>query len=72
MEAFPIVCCDVAEFRLAQVQRFVQYRIEHRGEIVGRRIDDLQHLGGCGLLLQCLATPMLVSSGGASHDLPPR
>jgi hypothetical protein len=31
--------------------RFLQYRLEHQGDIAGRGIDGLQHLGGCGLLL---------------------
>jgi hypothetical protein len=30
-------------------------RVEHRGEVTRRGIDDLQHLGGRGLLLQGLA-----------------
>ena len=29
--------------------------VEHRGEVAGRGIDDLQHLGGRSLLIQCLA-----------------
>src|SRR3954462_9329421 len=33
----------------------LQHRVEHRREIAGPRIDDLQHLGGRGLLLQRLA-----------------
>src|SRR5262245_7622375 len=33
----------------------LQYRIEHRSEVARRRIDDLQHLGSRGLLLQRLA-----------------
>ena len=33
----------------------LQHRIEHRSEIAGRGVDDLQDLGGCGLLLQGLA-----------------
>jgi len=35
--------------------RLFQDRIEHRREIAGRGIDDLQYLGGRGLLLQRLA-----------------
>jgi hypothetical protein len=31
-----------------------QDRIEHGDEVAGRGIDDLQYLGGCGLLLQRL------------------
>jgi hypothetical protein len=32
----------------------LQYRVEYRREIAGRRIDDLQHLGGRGLLSERL------------------
>jgi len=39
----------------AQRVRLLQYRVEHRGKIAWRRIDDLQYFGGRGLLLQCLA-----------------
>ena len=35
--------------------RLLQYCVEHRGEIAGRGVDDLQYLGGRGLLLQRLA-----------------
>ena len=35
--------------------RLLQDRIEHRREVAGRGIDDLQHFGGRGLLLQGLA-----------------
>src|SRR5215472_5891554 len=35
--------------------RLLQNRVEYRREIAGRGIDDLQHLGGRGLLLQRLA-----------------
>ena len=41
--------------RFAKGVRLFQYRIEHRGEIAGRAIDDLQYLGRRGLLLQGLA-----------------
>ena len=34
---------------------FLQYRVKHRRKLAGRGIDDLQHLGGRGLLLQGLA-----------------
>jgi len=36
------------------VQCLVEDRVEHRCQITGRRIDDLQYLGGRGLLLQRL------------------
>src|ERR1700687_6146844 len=38
----------------AKAVRLLQYRVKHRGEVAGRGIDDLQHLGGRGLLLQGL------------------
>ena len=34
--------------------RLLEDRVEYRREVAGRRIDDLQYLGGRGLLLQCL------------------
>ena len=39
----------------AKAVRLLQHRVEHRRQIAGRAVDDLQHLGGCGLLLQGLA-----------------
>ena len=39
----------------AEAVRLLQYRVEHRREVAGRGVDDLQHLGGRGLLLQRLA-----------------
>src|SRR5215472_15720690 len=44
-----------AEARGAHPERFLQYRIENGREVSRRGIDDLQHLGGCSLLLQSLA-----------------
>src|SRR6266496_633400 len=35
--------------------RLLQYRVEHRGGIAGRGIDDLEDLCGRSLLFQCLA-----------------
>jgi len=46
---------NVPVVRLTQPHRLFKHRVEHRREIAGRGIDDLQYLGGCGLLLQCLA-----------------
>ena len=43
------------ERRTAQPHRLLQHRIEHRRQIAGRGVDDLQHLGRRGLLLQRLA-----------------
>ena len=44
---------------VTEAVRLFQYRVEHRREVAGRGIDDLQHLGGRGLLLQ-----RLVALGG--------
>jgi hypothetical protein len=41
---------------LAKAHRLFQYRVEHRGEVAGRRVDDLQDLGGRRLSLQRLLT----------------
>ena len=38
-----------------RLHRLFEHRVEHRREVAGRGIDDLQHLGGRGLLLQRLA-----------------
>src|SRR5436190_1005114 len=39
----------------AEAMSLLQDRVEHRREVAGRGVDDLQYLGGRGLLLQCLA-----------------
>src|SRR5215467_12778050 len=44
-----------AEGRSAEPHRPFEHRVEHRGKVTRRRIDDLQYLGGRGLLLQCVA-----------------
>ena len=36
--------------RAAKVMRLLENRLEYRREVARRRIDDLQHLGGRGLL----------------------
>ena len=41
--------------RLAQLRRGFDQCIEHRLQIEGRAADDLEHVGGGGLLLQRLA-----------------
>jgi hypothetical protein len=45
-----------AEARIAQPKRFLQHCVEHRPEVTRRRVDDLQHLGGRGLLGESLVT----------------
>jgi hypothetical protein len=39
---------------LAQVRRRFHKRIEHGLQVEGRAADDLEHVGGCSLLLQRL------------------
>ena len=41
-------------WRRRKTVRLFQDSVEHRGEIAGRGIDDLEYLGGRGLLLQSL------------------
>ena len=45
----------VSRSGLAQPHRLFEHRVEYRREVAGRGIDDLQYLGGRGLLLQRLA-----------------
>src|SRR5213078_2406478 len=41
--------------RLTKLNRFFEHRIENGGQITRRRVDNLENLGGRGLLVQCLA-----------------
>ena len=69
--------CELNEFavigpkhpksRFTQPHRLFEHRIEHRREITGRRIDDLQHLGGRGLSRQ-----RFVALGRYRVELPPQ
>ena len=45
-----------AEGRLAQAHRLVEHRLEHRREIAGGAVDDLQDFGGGRLLFESLIT----------------
>ncbi len=54
-EPLPVVEHEAAKRRLAELRRLLQHCVEHRGEVTRRGIDDPQHLGGRGLLLQGLA-----------------
>src|SRR6516225_6011854 len=54
-EVLAVVKKQASEFGPAEGVRLFKYRIKHRGKIAGRGVDDLQYLGGCGLLFQCLA-----------------
>src|SRR5215471_1274639 len=51
MEEFAIIRRYTAKCRLAEPKSLIQHCVEHRCEVAGRRIDDLQHLGGRGLPL---------------------
>src|SRR5215467_8906572 len=55
VEAFAVKGCQAAVSGAAQRQRPFQQGVEYWGEVAGRGIDDLQYLGGRGLLLQSLA-----------------
>src|SRR5437762_8045977 len=54
-QAVPVEHPHSAKRRLAKPQSFLQHCVEDRLEVTGRRIDDLQHLGGGGLLFECLS-----------------
>ena len=53
-EASPSQRNSTAELGLADARRVLQHGLEHRLQIAGRAGDDLEHLGGRGLLLQRL------------------
>src|SRR5258708_34970335 len=55
MKALAIPGSENAKGRLAQSRCLLQHRVEHRSEVAGRAVDDLQYLGGRGLLIQGLA-----------------
>jgi hypothetical protein len=46
---------QLTESSATQPHRLFDHRIEHWREVTGRRVDDAENLGGCGLLLQGLA-----------------
>src|SRR3954453_23738672 len=46
---------QMAKRGAAQPHRLLEHRVEYRREVAGRGVDDLQHLGGRGLLRQRLA-----------------
>ncbi len=52
VEELPVIGKQAAKRRFAQAVRLFQNRVEHRSKVAGRRIDDLQHLRGRGLLFQ--------------------
>ena len=53
-KALAVVGSQLAELRAAQPHRLFEHRVENRGEVAGRGIDDLQYLGGRGLLSERL------------------
>src|SRR6516225_11129814 len=50
-----IIQCQTSVLCPAQAVSLFKDCVEYRSEVAGRGIDDLQYLGGRGLLLQCLA-----------------
>ena len=54
-EHLAVVELQTAASGAAEAVRLFEDRVEHRREIAGRAVDDLQDLGGRGLLLQRLA-----------------
>src|SRR5262249_15437205 len=50
-----IVQEQIAELGLADAHRIFQHRVEYRLQFARRAADDLEHVGGSGLLLQRLA-----------------
>src|SRR5262249_26896884 len=54
-EAVAITSAELAESRSTQMHGLFEYRVEHRRQVAGRGIDDLQHLRRRGLLLQGFA-----------------
>ena len=60
MEVLSVEAPQMAINRLGQAYGLLQHSVEHRREVPSGRIDDLQYLGGRGLLFQGL-----VALGGA-------
>jgi hypothetical protein len=54
-ELLAIVSCQRADGGAAEGVCLVEHRTEHRREVAGRAVDDLQHLRGRGLLVERLA-----------------
>ena len=54
LNVFPVIGVKMSVSGFAKPHRLFEHRVEHRDEIAGRRIDDLQYLSGRGLLPQCL------------------
>ena len=56
MHVFTVIGPEGTQLCLAEARRPFEHRVEHRGEVAGRGIDDLQYLRGCGLLSESLIT----------------
>ena len=54
MNESSVITVKMAVRRIAQTDGLFEHCLEHRREIAGRSVDNLKHLGGCGLLRQCL------------------
>src|SRR5207248_9901585 len=54
VEVISFVYRQSAKRGFAKAKRLIERRVKHGAEIAGRAVDDLQYLGGRGLLLQCL------------------
>jgi hypothetical protein len=54
-EPLPVIGAQLAKGTAAKAQCFLQQCAEDRREVAGGAVDDLQYLGGRGLLLQRLA-----------------
>jgi hypothetical protein len=68
-----VIGAQLTEGAAAQAQRLIQHRVEHRLEITRRGIDDLQYLGGRGLLFRGRIAfgPGLIALRRADGELPP-
>src|SRR5260370_700397 len=55
MKGLTIPGSENAKGSLAQPRCLLQHCVEHRREVAGRGVDDPQHLGGRGLLLERFA-----------------
>jgi len=55
MEQFAVECAQPSFGGVTQRHGLLDDLLEHRREVAGRGIDDLQYLSGRGLLLQRLA-----------------
>src|SRR5215831_16441881 len=54
MKKFAVMGKHVTVSRLTEPDRSLEHRVEDRGKVAGRGIDDLQHLGGRDLPLMRL------------------